>query len=153
MYWVWWLVICFMTVAILSGVLFALLLKRDRKRPHHYWDDNGGTPCVASGVVCAFFLLAGIISIAVGGAGEYRRVHQPIYWAEFTEMVQGVVDSGNAITNRDMTKQIVDYNKWLVDARADQQVKGKWSLWHDIDLSGFSYIDLSNGTEFDITLE
>ncbi len=148
MYWVWWLVIATVALMVIGFISMVII---------NAFEDNISSEetvtvlmCIA-GVPAVLALIACIVSIIVGGCGEYKRVHDPIYWQEFSTMCQDVIDSGNVVTNRNMTQKIIEYNTWLVDARASQQTLGKWSLWHDIDLSGFQYIDLGTGTEFDIS--
>ncbi len=147
MYWVWWLVIAAAALVLVCLAGLGLVAIFDYSLSE---DASCALGCIA-GVPGVLALVTCIVSIVVGGCGEYKRIQQPLYWQEFTIMCQDVIDSGNVITNRDMTKQIIEYNKWLVDARADQQTKGQWSLWHDVDLSQFNYITLGDGTEFEIT--
>ena len=149
MYWVWWLVIAAAALAVLGFTCMGLIIFFEDNFPS---DETVTALTCVSGIPAVIAFLICIVSIIVGGCGEYDRVHQPLYWQEFSTMCQDVIDSGNVITNRDMTVQIIRYNAWLVDARADQQTKGKWSKWHDIDLSNFQYITLKDGTEFDINI-
>lgn len=150
MYWVWWIVIC-ASVLIIAGIVgIALCIRFDKITLNDYYDTTAPqlvASCIVGGLGLLIFIISGIFACC----GEYERYHEPIYWQNFYTMCQEVVTSGNALTNAGMTSKVVEYNKWLVDARTDQEVKGMWSQWHDIDLSNFEYITLDGGTEFDIT--
>lgn len=152
MYWVWWLAICFVVLAAVGVTLFCFGYRYYCKHEDDYdWDECPAR--IGFGAVMGVISLIGfIVCAAVGGKGEYDRYHEPRYWQNFYTMCSEVVESGNSITNARMTERIIEYNKWLVDARTDQEVKGMWSKYHGVDLSDFEYITLSGGTDFDINI-
>lgn len=145
MYWIWWLAIC---SAVLLGLVILITWLVPPKLDEYGEASSGIIFSAAVVVISAIMLIASII---LGSVGEYRRSHDPKYWKNFYTMCQEVIASGTAITNVGMTSEIIEYNRWLVQARTDQEVLGTWSMWHDVDLSDLEYITLEDGTELEIT--
>ena len=57
------------------------------------------------------------------------------HWEEFTVIAEKVVASStNEIERAGVVSKILEYNKWLADARASQKLWGNWSSYYNFEL-------------------
>ena len=86
--------------------------------------------------VVAFILVFIAIFVPLGAQAT------AVYWQEFVPMVENTVSGSDNLQSLGITKDIIEYNKWLSHARSDQAFWGNWSQYNGIDLSNLQYITI-----------
>lgn len=117
------------------------LLKYDKKKSFWYkqWGNNESLRGIIFTIICIILVVFSLITILVPLCAR----DEAIYWQEFAPMAQHIIDSADSAQSIAIASDVIEYNKWLADARASQKAYGSWSAYYFIDLSNLNYITVN----------
>lgn len=116
------------------------LIKYDKKKNFWYkqWGDDALRGTIFA-IIC--FILAIFLLITIIVPLETRD--EAMYWEEFAPMAQSIINNADTAQSVAIAGDIIEYNKWLADAKASQKTYGCWSGYYFIDLSNLNYITVN----------
>jgi hypothetical protein len=117
------------------------LLKYDKKKSFWYkqWGDDESLRGIIFTIICIILVIFSLITILVPLCAR----DEAMYWEEFAPMAQNIIDNADTAQSVAIAGDIIEYNKWLADARASQRAYGCWSSYYFIDLSNLNYITVN----------
>jgi hypothetical protein len=117
------------------------LLKYEKKKSFWYkqWSDNEALRGTIFAIICFVLVIFLLITILVPLVSR----DEAMYWEEFAPMAQNIIDNADTAQSVAIAGDIIEYNKWLADARASQKTYGCWSSFYFIDLSNLNYITVN----------
>lgn len=89
-----------------------------------------------------FFAVVAIILIFIAIFVPLGAQAEAVYWQEFVPMVENTVSGSNNLQSLGITEDIIEYNKWLAEARSSQEIYKNFSAYYGIDLSALEYIKI-----------
>lgn len=90
----------------------------------------------------AITLIATVIFSTVAICLPIEARKEVAYWEEFAPMAESIIENNNTYETLGIAGDVIEYNKWLADARSSQKIYGNWSRFYGIDLSELEYIDI-----------
>lgn len=90
-------------------------------------------------IICFVLIVFLLITIIV----PLETRDEAMYWEEFAPMAQNIIDNADTAQSVAIAGDIIEYNKWLADAKASQKAYGCWSGYYFIDLSNLNYITVN----------
>ena len=110
----------------------------EKKKSFWYrqWSDNEALRGSIFAIICLVLVIFLLITILV----PLMARDEAIYWEEFAPMAQSIIDNADSAQSVAIAGDIIEYNKWLADAKASQKTYGSWSSYYFIDLSNLQYI-------------
>ena len=117
------------------------LKKYDKKKDFWYkqWSNYELTKVVVLTVCIGLIIVFGIVCLC----NPLMALDEANYWKEFAPMAQNVISNADPMQTIAIAGDIIEYNKWLADARASQETFGCWSSYYFIDLSNLQYITVN----------
>lgn len=117
------------------------LLKYDKKKNFWYkhWSNSESLRGTIFAIISLILVIFLLISILVP---LYAR-DEAMYWTEFAPMAQSVIDNADTAQSVAIAGDIIEYNKWLADAKASKKTYGCWSGYYFINLSSLNYITVN----------
>lgn len=114
------------------------LIKYDKKKNfwQKQWCNNESLRGTIFAIICIVLVIFSLITIIV----PLETRDEAMYWEEFAPMAQNIIDSADSAQSIAIAGDVIEYNKWLADARASQKAYGSWSGYYFIDLSTLNYI-------------
>ena len=114
------------------------LIKYDKKKNFWYkqWNRNEALRGTIFTIICIVLVIFLLITIIVPLCAR----DEAIYWEEFAPMAQTIINNADTAQSVAIAGDIIEYNKWLANARASQKTYGSWSSYYFIDLSNLQYI-------------
>ena len=117
------------------------LIKYEKKKSFWYkqWGDNECLRDTIFTIICIILVIFLLITIFV----PLETRDEAMYWEEFAPMAQNIIDNADTAQSVAIAGDIIEYNKWLADAKASQKTYGSWSAYYFIDLSNLQYITVN----------
>lgn len=117
------------------------LKKYDKKKD--FWYKQWSNTDTLRGSVFAIISLVLVIFLLITILAPLVARDEAIYWEEFAPMAQNIINSADSAQSIAIAGDIIEYNKWLADAKASQKTYGSWSAYYFIDLSNLNYITVN----------
>lgn len=117
------------------------LIKYNKKKNFWYkqWGDDESLRGIIFSIICIVLVIFSLIAILVPLCAR----DEAMYWEEFAPMAQNIIDNADTAQSVAIAGDVIEYNKWLADARASQKTYGCWSGYYFIDLSNLNYITVN----------
>lgn len=109
----------------------------------NFWDNlyDCDTQDACAGIGAITLIITVIFSaVAICLPLEARR--EVAYWEEFAPMAENIIENNNTYETLGIASDVIEYNKWLANARSSQKIYDNWSRFYGIDLSELEYIDI-----------
>jgi hypothetical protein len=103
------------------------------------WCDNESLRGTIFTIICIVLVIFSLITFIV----PLEPRDEAMYWEEFAPMAQNIIDNADTAQSVAIAGDIIEYNKWLANARASQRAYGCWSSYYFIDLSNLNYITVN----------
>lgn len=139
MYAVWWLVISFGVLLLLS--IISIVIGYNISEKTIYDADwllfTGVQMSVITSIAFIITLLFAIL-MPLQARKEYNE------YINTYELVQELYDNDKTLENAGLTLKVIELNQWLTSAKASNKTYGNWSMYCTIDLDNLEYIKLTN---------
>jgi hypothetical protein len=100
-----------------------------------YFNHEVLLPIIAAivGTLCVIFLLISIFA-------PLEALEEAAYWKEFAPMAESVIEGADSMQTIAIAEEVIEYNKWLAEARASKAAYKNWTKYYFTDLSELDYI-------------